>query len=871
METLTIQSAIFQAPPEPGQVDARELLWTYLNRVVIDTGTLDLSGVDRRMLSDQQDTRLELAAVYTSLDTVRSVRERAGRHGMESPARKEVGDPEWPSESLTEKRQSALAFTAEQPYAALLGDPGGGKTTFANFLALCLAGELLGLDNANLERLGEEWTKEKPGALLPVRVVLRNLAVQLDKLPADETLWTYITQRLGNSLEGFAPLLRQHLLEDGGLLILDGLDEVPEARHQRERVKQAVVGFRRDFPKVRILLTSRTYAYQRQQWRLPDFEEAVLAPFDEERIEAFVERWYQHVAQVRHNITSQEAQGRALLLKEAIKRNPHLRDLAPRPLLLTLMASLHAWRGGSLPEDREQLYDESVELLLDIWERPKLMLDEEGKPVLQEASAAEWLRCPQGEIKKALEKLAYDAHRTQEDPQGAADIKEGELVAALMSAVKDPDVRHARVIEYIRDRAGLLSNKGDGVYSFPHRTFQEYMAARYLTESGFPDLLVKLVKQDPERWREVLLLAGAKVARGTPYAAWSLADYLCPQTCGDELAKSATDNEWWAALLAGQLLVDTGIYQQANGDSPDAHKLVRVRSWLTVLVSGGHLPPADRAMAGRALGLIGDTRPGVGVVDDIPDIGWCEVEAGPFTMGSDKKADRLADGEEQPPFTCNAITEPYRISRYPVTNAQYQKFIEVGGYQMEQYWPEAGWAWRQSQKIEGPREYGPLFLTPNHPRIGVSWYEAVAYCSWLSERLGYTVRLPSEAEWERVARHTDGRVFPWGDEFDARRFNMSDTGIGATSTVGIFPDGDSICGAADMSGNVWEWCSTKWQGDYQGYEDQVDETLNGDDRRVLRGGAFRNDLYLVRCAVRVRYVPNGRSNFNGFRVCAPGL
>ena len=207
VKTLTIQSAIFQAPPEPGQVDARELLWTYLNRVVIDTGTLDLSGVDRRMLSDQQDTRLELAAVYTSLDTVRSVRERAGRHGMESPTRKEVGDPEWPSESLAEKRQSALAFTAEQPYAALLGDPGGGKTTFANFLALCLAGELLGLDNANLERLGEEWTKEKPGALLPVRVVLRNLAVQLDKLPKEETLWTYITQRLGDSLKGFAPLL----------------------------------------------------------------------------------------------------------------------------------------------------------------------------------------------------------------------------------------------------------------------------------------------------------------------------------------------------------------------------------------------------------------------------------------------------------------------------------------------------------------------------------------------------------------------------------------------------------------------------------------------------------------------------------------
>ena len=102
---------------------------------------------------------------------------------------------------------------------------------------------------------------------------------------------------------------------------------------------------------------------------------------------------------------------------------------------------------------------------------------------------------------------------------------------------------------------------------------------------------------------------------------------------------SATDSDWWAALLAGQLLVDTGIYQQADGDSPDAHKLARVRSWLTALVSGGHLPPVDRAMAGRALGWIGDERPGVGVVDGVPDIVWCEVEAGPFVMGSDKQVD----------------------------------------------------------------------------------------------------------------------------------------------------------------------------------------------------------------------------------------
>lgn len=310
VDTLHIASAIFQAPPPPGQVAPKELLWTYLNQIVQDTATVNLAGVDRRTASEQDETQLELAAVYTALDTVRSA-EREVEKGprLHTPADFSAGEEQ--------KRQSALAFAATHAYAALLGDPGSGKTTFTNFLALCLAGELLGLSVANLERLGEEWTA---GALLPLRVVLRHFAAQLPVhgTQDEHLLWHFLTQRLGASLDGFAPLLRQHLLEEGGLLILDGLDEVPEAQRQRDLVKAAIGHFRRQFPRVRILLTSRTYAYQRQQWRLPDFTEAVLAPFSAEQIAAFVDRWYAHMAQLRRGLTTAEAQGRATLLKGAI-------------------------------------------------------------------------------------------------------------------------------------------------------------------------------------------------------------------------------------------------------------------------------------------------------------------------------------------------------------------------------------------------------------------------------------------------------------------------------------------------------------------------------------------------------------------------
>ena len=861
VETLNIQSAIFQAPTLPGAVDPKELLWTYLNQVVLDNSSLELAGIDRKTVHDQKDARVELAAVYTALDTLHSTvmdrrqLEHRGHHNY--------------MEMAERVRESALAFVDGAPYAALLGDPGSGKTTFASFLALCLAGEILGLAHTNLAALGENWTQ---GTLLPVRVVLREFAAHLDSridcAPGD-LLWNHITQQMGQSLDEFAGLLRQHLLAEGGLLILDGLDEVPEAQHRREAVRQVVLDFRRQFPRVRILLTSRTYAYQRQAWRLPGFAEAVLSPFHAEQVDTFIDKWYVQLAQVRKGLSAEEAQGRAAILKQAIRQNAHLRDLAGCPLLLTLMASLHSWRGGSLPNDREQLYEESVDLLLDIWERPKVVHNRSGQPVVQTESMTEWLRAPQSELRKALEALAFAVHAGQRETTGAADIEENVLVDALLRATHDPDLRPARVVEYVRDRAGLLTNKGEGVYSFPHRTFQEYLAARHLTETSFPGLLVQLLREDPERWREVLLLAAAKVARGTPYAAWTLVSKLCSQPCTPDVASAAGEHAWWSALLAGQVLVETDIYQTINPtiDLDNVATLAAVRSWLQALVSTGQLAVADRALAGRTLGVIGDERPGVGLQHGLPAINWVNVSPGPFLMGSNRAQDSCTADNEMPRFICTLIRRPYQISCYPITVVQYAAFVAAGGYTESRYWTQAGWHWRETQGIVGPNQYDGAFNIANHPQVGISWYEAVAFCRWLSQESHLAVRLPTEAEWERASRHTDGRIYPWGNEFSDGACNLNDTGIGGTTAVGLFPAGDAACGAADTVGNVWEWCQTRWLPHYAGYEYNVSEDLTGSERRVLRGGAFYNSRHLLRCASRNFYAaPTNRYSSIGFRV-----
>ena len=217
---------------------------------------------------------------------------------------------------------SALAVLNTEPRLALLGDPGSGKSTFVNFVALCMAGALCHHPDANLHVLtapvpeddstsrhcGAEKPQPQPwdhGALLPLRVVLREFVARglpHTSQPAtvlSDSLWRFIIAELPETLRPFEPSLRQQLLRTGGLPLLDGLDEVPEADQRRVQVKTAVEQFAAAFPRVRVLVTSRTYAYQRQDWKLHDFAEAVLAPFDEAQMHRFVERWYAYVGQAR--------------------------------------------------------------------------------------------------------------------------------------------------------------------------------------------------------------------------------------------------------------------------------------------------------------------------------------------------------------------------------------------------------------------------------------------------------------------------------------------------------------------------------------------------------------------------------------------
>lgn len=237
------------------------------------------------------------------------------------------------------------------------------------------------------------------------------------------------------------------------------------------------------------------------------------------------------------------------------------------------------------------------------------------------------------------------------------------------------------------------------------------------------------------------------------------------------------------------------------------------------------------------------------------------IPAGTFVMGEGRERHEVA-------------LPAYQIGKYPVTNAAFARFVEAGGYRDPSFWTEAGWRDVGNERA-APRFWdNARFSKPSQPAIGLSWYECVAYCRWLSGQTGRLYRLPTEAEWEKAARGKDGPTYPWGDAFDAARLNAREGSqkVYCSTPVGIYPGGASPFGLFDCAGNVWEWCATRWQKPYpyNAAEDEWDEHyLEGRNLRALRGGSWNYEADVAKCAHRFRFEPFGWNDRGGFRlVCA---
>ena len=343
-------------------------------------------------------------------------------------------------------------------------------------------------------------------------------------------------------------------------------------------------------------------------------------------------------------------------------------------------------------------------------------------------------------------------------------------------------------------------------------------------------------------------------------------------------ASPARGGEVPGDLLGKLFSGDRSLVLDAAKEVTDEGLRRELRPQLVSALSDPRRQAKVRVGAGYALGVLGDPRPDVMSLDRVR---FCWVPAGPFKMG----------GEQ--PLRHVDLNYDYWIGLFPVTNAQFESFVEDGGYRNERFWEEAQkagyWAtdgfkgdFDGSRRV-GPAAYGqPL---ANHPVVGVSWFEATAFARWLTEKFqasltnGWEIRLPTEQEWEKAARggakipleaviselpltgkaelgknRNPEREFPWGNADDPEeRANFSETEIGSTSAVGCFTGGESPLGCQELSGNVWEWTVT--------------EEEEG-ARRVVRGGSFRGARDDVGCGARDGFPGQMGLLYVGFRVAA---
>jgi iron(II)-dependent oxidoreductase len=273
---------------------------------------------------------------------------------------------------------------------------------------------------------------------------------------------------------------------------------------------------------------------------------------------------------------------------------------------------------------------------------------------------------------------------------------------------------------------------------------------------------------------------------------------------------------------------------------PEPRGEARVRDLRAWLESGeGDLDA--RLAAGAELAALGDPR--ATAIDRV------EIPAGPFVFGERR-----------------VVVSAFAIDRYPTTVAAFDAFVRAGGYRERRYWSREGWRWKTTERVDRPRFWGEsewsAYLVPNHPVVGVSFYEAEAYAAFRD------ARLPTEAEWEKACRGDDARCHPWGDAWKPDASGSRGVGPRGTVPIGTYALGRSALGVSDLVGCVWQWCCDVLDADAElgDVDPLVDpDAYDADAERVTKGGGWNNLPWNVCCSSRNGYPPTARFSNLGFR------
>ena len=792
--------------------------------------------------------------------------------GVYVPLNGRINRPSWDIDAEANQPDSVqplLTLLQKNAGLIVLGAPGTGKTTWLKYLALQLA-------SGHSEALGL-------GDRLPLVLSLSAYASALAEkdVPLNQFLADFY-HNLGFALP-LNDMIQTALDQGKALLLLDGLDEVinPELRHLLSN--RLIDFFTIQQPQGnKFVITSRPDSYETVRLAVDGLLECIVTPFDVAQIERFINRW---TAVLVQQSSSDSAAKVAVAEKERLlallAENTAVRELASIPLLLTILLLLQR-QGVLLPQRRVALYDLYLHTLLHHWQAARSL----DRPPDRELGVEEVLQI--------LAPLALWMHEAS--PQHSQ-VKIGAARQQLITQFAaqgdaTPEQSTDTFLQELQSATGLLTTTGPDTIGFLHLTFQEYAAALALARMETDDSAVLLTELQARLaqhgWHQVVLLMLGVIAtvNHRPDAANALMRGL--------LAGASLENDAKTLLMLGEAAMMLG------EDVVDDDVKTAVTSAIQQTAATPIVSARQRVLAGALLGQLGDPRP---EVQDINEILFCYVPGGPFWLGRTDQA-RLYE----------QLTIPYWLAVYPVTHVQFTQFVADGGYELPELWAEAAevnrwrpgevqdWA-RRGWRSE-PFDHGLPFNLPNHPIVGITWYEALAFTRWLTQQwrqqgilpAGWQVQLPTEVAWEKAARGglqipqqphilpitaamdnplpnialtenpAPKRPYPGQTSLTPQDANISDTAVGTSSAVGCFLQTSPV-GCQEMCGNVWEWTASRFRP-YPYQPDDGREALDVKlyDEMVLRGGAYWSDVRAANSTFRARRSPNDQNSSYGFRL-----
>jgi serine/threonine protein kinase len=726
------------------------------------------------------------------------------RHAMLYEARRSfMENPEAPTEDV---RDTIIGLKR----TVLLGEPGSGKTT--TLLQIALECTL----NAQTD----------PGAPIPV-------FVPLNAFNGDIPFETFVR----NQMPGIGHQLELYLNESGRLFfIFDALNETLQT------MKSEVVEYLSHLP--RFVVSCRTRDYNQELVDLEELSSVKILDLDPVRIRRAL---YLRIGE-QGNALWQEIGGNELLLEfwKALEEHGQQKhfwylDKAPsytrreadqawfnmhglgilplckNPFMLAMVCDLYQHQ-GRVPANRGELFERFVDECI-------------GSEILRIANVEAWQDNDTRYLKykeSVLLILSELAQEIQSKGLGAG-IEKNQAMDLLRNQWQEAEINLALGLS---SDAGIITMDTNEIL-YSHQLIQEYFASEILGRAIDSDPQVPATEffppqnwWEPQGWEETaIILAGVRGRNGlTKVVKW--------------IAEAQPE-------LAIRCILESGL----PGVTLDSIE-PSLRKWLQVLWQKQFLnfdqPLQARAIIGQSIAKIRDPRKGVCTIivnrQSTPDIAWCNVPG-----------------------------KSYKLSHYPVTNSQYNCFIEAeDGYNRKQWWgfSEEAEMWHQRNPLTANIE----FNDSNCPRVEVSWFEAAAFCYWLSHRMGQGIRLPKIAEWEWAAYGPGESCYPWGNQYTPHYCNVENEEsqknkpLKRTSSVGMFPQSESYCGAQDMIGNVWEWCSDFCCQRHCSQDESHGTPLTV---RVLKGSSWSYRLEFARRGYKFWTFPGNRKNDAGFRVLQP--